>query len=372
MAETACAKKHVPLNSSLQQSLGISMKMGNADTMKVPGKNFFHFSMIKLGRKGGKRYLANDVPLINLSISAKEVKQRTSFNNINSLLAFIFVVGNGDMSRIKEWVTSLTWLEEWFLYLEYQNGRSVTRYEDIMATWRIDKESALAIITHKGEMEDCSLRSWPRFASYEEDNALRCKEKWSQYNNSRPIMWDMTNVPAYQFSDSDLQRLTYSEYYSQCCFKGGVFTQLMGWQGVGDLWTGRITDTDYTKREEFLQAQRKFQENDKVIIDGQEKILPWLIIFDKGFRVNAAAWAEGEQLVLQPDFAKSDRRFSRLQTLASASVAADRGANERTVNVSKRAGHISRGFCPNMCPIQFNKAWKSAAFRANFMYKPVL
>jgi hypothetical protein len=372
MAEAACVGNQVPLNSSLQESIGLGMKRGNADTMKVRGKNFFHFSMLKLGKKDRKHYLADDAPLVNLNISAKEIKRRTSFNNIDSLLAFIFVVGNGDVLKIKERVSSLTWFEEWFLYLEYQNMRSVTRYDDVMATWLIDRESVVAIITHKGELEDCALRSWPRFASHEEDTALRCKEKWSQYNNLRPIMWDMTNVPAYQFTDSDLQRLTYSEYYSQCCFKGGVFTQLMGWQGVGDLWTGRITDTDYTKREGFLQAQRIFQENDKVIIDGEEKILPWLNIFDKGFRVNAAAWAEGEQLVLQPDFAKSDRRFSRLQTLASASVASDRGANERTVNVSKRAGHISRGFLPNMCPIRFNKAWKTAAFRANFMYRPVL
>jgi hypothetical protein len=104
--------------------------------------------------------------------------------------------------------------------------------------------------------------------------------------------------------------------------------QLMGWQGVGDLWTGRVTDTDYTKCEGFLQAQHAFQERDKVTIDGEERVLPFLNIFDKGFRVNMAAWAEGQQLVLQLYFAKSDRRFDRLQTLASASVALDRGANE--------------------------------------------
>jgi hypothetical protein len=76
--------------------------------------------------------------------------------------------------------------------------------------------------------------------------------------------------------------------------------------------------------------------------------------------------------VPQLDFANSDRRFSRYQTIASASVASDRGANERTVNISKRAGYIQRGCWPNMCLIQFNKAWKASAFKANFMYKPVL
>jgi hypothetical protein len=185
-------------------------------------------------------------------------------------------------------------------------------------------------------------------------------------------MWDMTNVSAYQFTDSNLQRLTYSDYYGECCFKGGVFTQLMGWQGVADLWTGRITDTDYTKREGYLRRQREFQERDKVEKDGVETVLPFLNVHDKGFRVNTAAWSEGCQQVLQPDFAKSDRRFSWIQTISSASVASDRGANERTVNVSKRAGYIKRGFRPNMCPINFHKAWKTSAFKGNFMYKPVL
>jgi len=42
----------------------------------------------------------------------------------------------------------------------------------------------------------------------------------------------------------------------------------------------------------------------------------------------------------------------RREPIASASVASDRGANERTVNVSKRAGYVKRGFRPNiMCPI---------------------
>jgi hypothetical protein len=60
------------------------------------------------------------------------------------------------------------------------------------------------------------------------------------------------------------------------------------------------------------------------------------------------------------------------QTISSASVASDRGANEQTVNVSKRAGFIKWGFQGNMCPLNFHKACKMSGFKANFMYKPVL
>ncbi len=235
--------------------------------------------------------------------------------------------------------------------------------DDVMAMWRMNQKCAVGIVTQKGKMEYCLLQSWPTFASNKEDTALRCKEKWSQYNNSRPIMWDMMNVPAYQFTDSYLQRLTYSEYYNQCCFKGGVFTQLMGWQGVGDLWTGRITGTDYTKHEGYLQRQRAFQERDIVTIQGEVRILPCLIIFDKGFQVNMAAWTEGQQLVLQPDFAKRDRRFSQLQTLACASVASDRGANEQMANVTKQASHIPHGFCPNKCSNQIQQCMEARHFQ---------
>ena len=40
---------------------------------------------------------------------------------------------------------------------------------------------------------------------------------------ARVVMWDMTNIPAYAFSDADLNRFTYSIYYDMNCFKGGIF-----------------------------------------------------------------------------------------------------------------------------------------------------
>lgn len=102
------------------------------------------------------------------------------------------------------------------------------------------------------------------------------------------------------------------------------------------------------------------------------KVVPFLNIYDKGYRAKMAALRNGKQQVLQPDWADSDRRFSRAETINSASVASDRGGNERSVNVSKRAGFISRGFRPNMCPVRFNKAWRTWTFQSNFMFKPHL
>ena len=48
-------------------------------------------------------------------------------------------------------------------------------------------------------------------------------------------MWDMTNIEAYGFSDANLQRLIYSKYYNQNCFKGGVVVQQCEWLKEAEL-----------------------------------------------------------------------------------------------------------------------------------------
>ena len=105
---------------------------------------------------------------------------------------------------------------------------------------------------------------------------------------------------------------------------------------------------------------------------GKLSVLPFTNIYDKGYRPKIVAWKCGKQKVLQPEWAESDKRFRRDQTLLSASVATDRGGNERAVNVCKRAWFVSRGFLPNMSPKQLNDAWTTWSFQANFMFNPVL
>ena len=56
-------------------------------------------------------------------------------------------------------------------------------------------------------------------------------------------MWDMTNISVYEFTDADLQCLTYKHYYGKNCFKGGIHSQLC-WHGVEDLWLGDVSDSN--------------------------------------------------------------------------------------------------------------------------------
>lgn len=373
MAEETC-QDNVPINASVQQEAGMPTKKGNADSVAKPNRHFFHSDPIK--KDAGKRKLAADSdPSVYLGMPDSEVKRRTGFPSEIALIAYIFVVCNGDIDIITKRETSLTWYEEWFLHFEYIWGKSLTRLVDLEASpasggYGIHQYYIEKIIHAKYEIEFCALLSWPLFATYEEDVAMRSrKDRWkNKYRGMRPIMWDMTNITAYGFTDADLQRLTFNQYYGENCFKGGIFTQTSGWQGTYDLWMGAVSDSDYNRRAGYLQEQEEFQNNN--LVEG--KVLPFLNIYDKGYRAKMAAWKNGKQQVLQPDWAESDRHFNRNQTLGSASVASDRGGNERSVNVSKRAGFISRGFRPNMCPIRFNKAWRTWAFQSNFMFKPVL
>jgi len=129
-------------------------------------------------------------------------------------------------------------------------------------------------------------------------------------------MWDMTNISAYEFTDADLQRLTYNQYYGENCFKDGIHTQLCSWLGIEDLWLGAVSDSDYNRRAGYLDKQTEFQSNN--IYNG--KVIPFLNIYDKGYRAKMAALRNGKQQVLQPDCAKSDEKFGCIQTIASASV----------------------------------------------------
>ena len=70
----------------------------------------------------------------------------------------------------------------------------------------------------------------------------------------------------------------------------------------------------------------------------------------------AVAHGAGKKLVLKPAFTERDEHVNRNQTALSASVATDRGGNERAINVAKQSWYVKRGFWPNSDPKQMNNA----------------
>ena len=59
--------------------------------------------------------------------------------------------------------------------------------------------------------------------------------------------------------------------------------QLYGWMRAGSLWPGRVSDSDYNRREGYLQRQQEFQESELVEIDGKVDVLPFLNVYHKGY-----------------------------------------------------------------------------------------
>jgi hypothetical protein len=73
-----------------------------------------------------------------------------------------------------------------------------------------------------------------------------------------------------------------------------------------------MSDSKYMNETGILELQKIFADNDGA--------LPFTNILDRGYRSTRAAWRQG-QFVLQPTFAKSDKKFStRYVLLRAASV----------------------------------------------------
>ena len=85
----------------------------------------------------------------------------------------------------------------------------------------------------------------------------------------------------------------WNQYYKGPYGKGAIFTQLCGWEGTHELFTGNIGDSDYVKACGFLKDQEVFTNMD-VLQDGSN--LTFINIFDKGYRVNMECLKIGNQL----------------------------------------------------------------------------
>jgi hypothetical protein len=265
--------------------------------------------------------------------------------------------------------TSLTWLEECFFYFEFVWGRTLSRWIDACSVYKISKKRLGKVFIEKIKLAKECRQRWPRYVSYNEDHSL-AKQKWrDKFKGKRVVMWDDTNVSfVFKPSGANEQRLTYSQYYAGNCAKGGVFLQLCGWTGVETLWCGATSDSHYQEMTEIFKRQNDFAKIDLV----HNKILPFTNILDKGYRVNLPAWRAGRQEVIQPIFAKSDRKYSGVDTIHTADVATTRSGNERSVNLCKQAGYIKRGLRPHSKASTMDDVWLTWSFQTNFMYNPVL
>jgi hypothetical protein len=180
-------------------------------------------------------------------------------------------------------------------------------------------------------------------------------------------MHDNTNAPLMETSSSaELNHALFSDYYAECCGKGGVALQLLGWICTLELATGGVLDTDYIEMVDVLMLQKLFAELDDTTLEH------FLNIFNKGYRCTVQAKNHGQKCI-QPTFADSGQ-FKQEEVLHSrGEVAVVRSANERAVNIAKKSWTIRRGGQYGMTdPRVMADVWLAWGFQVNYMYNTVL
>ena len=273
-----------------------------------------------------KKKIESEMPVFTLhNLLPKDVKRLTGFRDLFCLLSYVVIICGGDINLITSSTSKMTWLEEWILYFEFIYGHSKNRWCDYESHYKLYRHNCRRVFKSKLNIAIDARNRWPMYLSHKEDCHFR-KKKWNDdFENKRVIMHDNTNVTLVSPGDADKQQSLRSEYYAECCAKGGVSVQLGGWIHTHHLFTGGIDDNKYIQQSKILEQQELFQQQDTTTNQ-----ICFINIFDKGYRVNMIV-KKHLQLCLQPIFAQSDTQFSRNDVLHSASVAVTRSGNERAV-----------------------------------------
>ena len=111
-------------------------------------------------------------PRVSPSISDIKVKQRTGFGGPIDMMVYTIIICNGDMEKVSQRSTSMTWFEEWLMYYEWTYGQTCRRNIDMEYTWDDHICNINPVKDDKAVIEMAALKSWPRFALFEEDSAL--------------------------------------------------------------------------------------------------------------------------------------------------------------------------------------------------------
>jgi hypothetical protein len=370
MEDVKCGnQKLADINASVRIAVGLDVHLGgkeNVSALKRDGSAKKH-GATKNEDKNEKDWRVPSIRVVDLVPA--EVKRRTGFRDLPSLLSYVAVVCGGDISLMVDTASKLTWLEEWTIYFEMSYGRSLIRFCDYIKSYDSSVNPVRRVFRAKLALVKAARKRWPMYASYTEDAAFR-REEWNghfdQESGARIVMHDNTNINLPSPSDADLQRALWSDYYGGCVAKGGVALQLCGWIRAIELCTGAIGDSDYIDAVEILKEQKIFAEMDQSSSSG------FLNIFDKGYRCVIKAKAEGQQC-LQPVFAKSDEQFRAGETLYSGCVAVVRSGNERAVNRCKMSWFLKRGTTDQSWDhAVLADEWLGWGFQVNFMYDKCL
>ena len=73
----------------------------------------------------------------------------TGFNDVNALLTYIIIISNGNIDKMTTKVSRLTWFEEWFLFLELMNGKTLSSFKGASTVFNIKNDIVSKIFDDK-------------------------------------------------------------------------------------------------------------------------------------------------------------------------------------------------------------------------------
>ena len=137
--------------------------------------------------------VGSNVPVVTFDISDDEVNRLTKFPSLQSMLAFIAIVCNGDADEMAKTVTKMAWFGEWFCYFEVAAGSATTRLRDAGKRYGcVDKVKRV----YRSKLSKVlrARRRWPTYATMEEDAVLR-DPKWNaRYSDQLLLLCGTTPI----------------------------------------------------------------------------------------------------------------------------------------------------------------------------------
>ena len=108
---------------------------------------------------------------------------------MQNALSYVAVVCLGNLETITRTTKTLTWLEEWFMCLEFEHGHSLTHWKDLASAsgCNINEKSCRKIIDNKLELALKCRNYWPMCASIDEDIKFR-KDIWNIHFTQKTSM----------------------------------------------------------------------------------------------------------------------------------------------------------------------------------------
>lgn len=147
MAELTCpqSRESSPITCpAVEKSAGFVEGKDKPAKLAPIQKRVFTYSKVKNSRHRSKKSTkkhqsqrescAQRQPLVSPTTPASIVKWRTGVVDASTLIAYVIIVCNGDFDRIRKRKTSLTWFEEWFMYLEWEYNQTNIRQQEITST----------------------------------------------------------------------------------------------------------------------------------------------------------------------------------------------------------------------------------------------